>query len=1044
MPGKWHTKMENLFPKDMQEVQFYCSSKSSNICRRADIHLSDTRTCEIQHSYISENEIVNRFNDWNKFGKEIIWLIDGNSGIEIEKLSSGNYLIIFKEVWKYKSFIKKYDFILLEKDEVVFKIELDKIKSGMIELKEPKSLQETVDYLKTKPEKIWNFWLDDNVIKSRFTIHQEGAGNGKTFSIWKSILENIDKKTYIIVTKQHTAKVVIYEELIDQKHRFHNNEQLFHIENLTNDCEENTEKHYVIKFTHKESLRECTVIIGTIDSFCYNLSYSNSKGSEYFKGIVDNIAIKGATKIINGYMHFGGQYIQLSKECELWIDEVQDLPVNYFQAMCKLMYETSCYIHVVGDKLQSLEFENNFLTSIVQEGLPNIDVIIEEPKNINRRIKVTNMSEEINKFVNFEKYKLPKIECDDRVKKQINLEPIKIIDSPTIYAKDQNDEKIDNYCNLIMDKYRFEVENNKRLPQDFLIIFPIMEKNVIAGELQSRIQEYWCNKSNNSSNNSTNNSSNNSNYIQYVYLHKHTEGNVINTKDSIKATRIMSIRASKGDGRKVVFVLGVTESSLKIVSNKEKNLVYESHLHVGLTRAKNQIYFGLVKNNDDIHKRFGETGYVEFFPFISKKINLGKITELIDKDKLIELLDKNNISPENILKEEINQPKEQVDWGYHCIKYHTFYYNIILNIIKNRFNNLSKENSQLFVKLNIISKYNIKEYNVNEFYNFLTEYQYAEKKPDFPLCNLSNNPEYQKNYCNIIKNTMEKVKKSIKNNKIDKLNVYESIILIYMIELETNLKYSEITPMDIYNITHFFQSNKNKEVELLNNIVNIENIIDTSGIKDYQNINWNIFKHIELDSKFDYFKINKLQFQIIGNNETDIIHIVLKSDISQLNFWDITIEILLERFLIYNPKSEEDISKFKNKKITTYLFLLDKNNFIKFEWDWDKLLLNEIKSELKLVLEKYYENNHNDIYTYFTYLKNNNEKWDKEPNIIIDKIIDDFEKNSNSPEYIIDFFKDINTKIEDDEEYNYIDNYQSFNNKLNRKLTRNIKKYLEL
>ena len=107
MPGKWHTKMENLFPEDMQEVKFYCSSKSFNTCRRADIYLSDTRTCEIQHSYISENEIINRFNDWNKFGKEIIWLIDGNFGIEIEQLSSRNYLIIFKELWKYKSFIKK-------------------------------------------------------------------------------------------------------------------------------------------------------------------------------------------------------------------------------------------------------------------------------------------------------------------------------------------------------------------------------------------------------------------------------------------------------------------------------------------------------------------------------------------------------------------------------------------------------------------------------------------------------------------------------------------------------------------------------------------------------------------------------------------------------------------------------------------------------------------------------------------------------------------------------------------------------------------------
>ena len=507
----------------------------------------------------------------------------------------------------------------------------------------------------------------------------------------------------------------------------------------------------------------------------------------------------------------------------------------------------------------------------------------------------------------------------------------------------------------------------------------------------------------------------------------------------------MSIKASKGDGRKVVFILGVTESSLKKVSNKKKNLVYESHLHVALTRSKNQIYFALVKNNDDIHKRFGETGYVEYLPNISKNINLNKITELIDKDKLIELLDKNNISPENIIKEEINiQSKEQVDWGYHCIKNKTFYYNIILNIINNRFHNLSKDNSHLFIKLKIISNYKIEEYNVNDFYNFLKKYQY-KNFPYFPLCNLSKNQEHHKNYCNIIKNTMEKIKKNIKNNSINELNIYESIILTYMIEIETNQKYAEMTPMDIYNITDSFQKNTNKEQELLNNIANIRNIIEKSGIKDYQNINWNIFKHIELQSNNEYFKISKLHFPIIGNNETDIIHIVLKSDISQLNFWDIMIEILLERFLIYNPKSEEDKKKYKDKKINTYLFLLDKNSFIKLDWEWDKFLFNEIKSEIKIILEDNYQNNHHDIYKYFTHIQENKKEiWEQNPNKIIDIIIKNCNNIKNYPEYIIDFFKDINTKMEDDEDYNYINNFESFNNKLNKKLIKKIDNYLEL
>ena len=263
-----------------------------------------------------------------------------------------------------------------------------------------------------------------------------------------------------------------------------------------------------------------------------------------------------------------------------------------------------------------------------------------------------------------------------------------------------------------------------------------------------------------------------------------------------------------------------------------------------------------------------------------------------------------------------------------------------------------------------------------------------------------------------------------------------------MIQIETKKQYAEMSPMDIYNITDFFQTHTNKEKELLNNIANIQNIINESGIKDYQNIQWNIFKHIGLDSKYDYFKISKLQFPIIGNNKTDIIHIVLKSDISKLNFWDIMIKILLERFLIYNPKSEEDIEKFKDKKINTYVFLLDENSFIKINWDWDKGLIKDIKNELNITLEKNYQTNHNDIYKYFTHIKDKKgELWEEHPDKIIDEIVNPLIKNHNFPDYIKDFFKDINTKIDEEEDYDYVNEYETFNKKLNKKLQLYLKKY---
>jgi len=1034
--GKWHNKMESLFDENMREVKFYCSTTDTNVCRRADILLNNKRTCEVQHSYIAEKEIIKRFNDWDKFGKEIIWLVDGNNGIELCNLSTGNYLLIFKETWKYKSFISKYDFILLEINENVFKIELKLIKSGMIELKEPKTLKETIDYLKTKPNQIWDFWSDENTIKSTLSVYQQGAGNGKTYGIWQSILNNIDKKTYIILTKQHTAKTVIYEELKDQKERFINGEEVFHIENIENDTEENTEKHFVIKYTHKESKRECIVIIGTIDSFCYNLSTPNtSEGTNYFESIINNIKDNGATKVNNGYMRFAGQYIQLSKESEIWIDEVQDLPINYLHAMCKLIYQTNCNINVVGDKLQSLEYSNNFLTSIVQEGLPNITIDIKPPTNINRRIKVKNMRTGINNLINFQKYDLPPIKCDKKIVKEPNTEPIYIMNDldelKTIYPDDKDKNKISEYCNKIMKYYENEVNKNNYLPKDFLIIFPVMKSNVIAPELEIKIQEFWINR---------NKEHIKDEYIRYVYLHKHEAGTVINTNDSINATRIMSIRASKGDGRNVVFILQVNEKSLKLVSNKETELVYESHLHVAFTRAKKQIYYQLIKNRDEIHKRFEKSGYVRDLPKINKKISLDQIISLICKNKLIEILTNNSVDLKQYIYINNLKQNEAIDWGYHCIKYQVFYYNIILNIIDNKVDNLTQDKSQLFVKLDIISRKIIKELDVNAFWKYLDEYQNRDL-PTIPLCKLSKKPEYQQ-YFDIIKKTIKKININIQKNTLKKLNVYESIILTYIIEIFTRQRYSSISPLDIYNITNFFEINSNKEKELLNNIANIKAIIDSSGIKKYKNINWNIFKHIELKSDYDYFKLYNPQFPIIGYNDSDVIHIILKTNISELNVWDITIQILLERFLIFNSKSEQDNKRYNNKKINTYCFILDDCNFIKIDWEWDKLHTNEIKQELLLTLNNYYEKYHIDIYNYLINLQETNVKlWEESPSKIIDKII----KESNDyPTYIIDFLKDINTKIEEDDDYSYINNFETFNIKLNKKLNINLKKYFDI
>ena len=50
---------------------------------------------------------------------------------------------------------------------------------------------------------------------------------------------------------------------------------------------------------------------------------------------------------------------------------------------------------------------------------------------------------------------------------------------------------------------------------------------------------------------------------------------------------------------------------------------------------------------------------------------------------------------------------------------------------------------------------------------------------------------------------------------------------------------------------------------------------------------------------------------------------------------------------------------------------------------------------------------------------------------------------NNFPKYIIDVFGGINTKIDYEEDYNYINDFNSFNNRLDIILRIHIKEYLE-
>jgi hypothetical protein len=80
MPGIWHNAMQDKFPKDRHEISFMSFSWNEQTeHRRTDVLLSNTSCLEIQHSHISKDDVELRKKDWEKFGKTLVWLVDGNT-----------------------------------------------------------------------------------------------------------------------------------------------------------------------------------------------------------------------------------------------------------------------------------------------------------------------------------------------------------------------------------------------------------------------------------------------------------------------------------------------------------------------------------------------------------------------------------------------------------------------------------------------------------------------------------------------------------------------------------------------------------------------------------------------------------------------------------------------------------------------------------------------------------------------------------------------------------------------------------------------------
>ena len=997
----WHINWQNNFIDYKEKT--YKSENMVKSCRRADVDLLDNIIIEFQYSYISSKEVNDRKKDWSLMNKEILWIICGNDVEVTELKNSKRYFLEFTESWKYDSFTE-YDFIYLDIDDKIYKINPKYVKSNMIDVQPPIDKSKFIECLKNNT---YNELFQNNVIyQTNIFVKQQGAGNGKTFGIVQ-LLQNDDFShydTFVFLTKLHSAVHVIFSEIKSQIEKKLLNDIEIIDNNIVN------KKHNII-FKNLKSNKKCKIIIGTFDSFIYALGNNNKPCINKFISMVNHIIDEGFKCTINGGVDYAGG-IFLNKKLLLIGDEMQDLQDIYMKAIIKITRDRYVDFYGVGDKLQSITIINNAFTFLLEKELPydTIKVTKIKPSNYCRRFNNGKLIDFINRIVDFKTFNLPEIENDKRTYEK--NEGYEIFEGSVIYNSETDNNKICKEVEKIMEKYIYEVEKNNYKPNDFLIVTPFVSSNILVEFLHTSIRDFWIKKYNENK--------------KYSVFHKSDQGSSIDLSESDDATRIVSIHTSKGDGRNVVFVLGINESALRIYSLEKDNLIYNSLLHVALTRMKKKLYFRIEQNNDDIHTKINYLNNN-----IKPSLNDLSINIKLDKIKQINSLNNYDLIYKNIIvnsnnKNEIKENKENnddnkqiIDLKHHKIRYYTMCILLIIEIMNHNFD-INREDTihpfkqQIFQIWKNCLYYKIRIVNSAKEYNIILNNSDLKEIP-FLIYHKDNKlNKYSDFILDKIKKIRKKLSTFINNSNLNKnafikLKPLESIILYYLMEIIDQREYSDFSINDLYDVIDYYKSKSNGEKNKNKFIKNhYQKLTDVGNlfkniINKYPNLLWLINYKFSYKSKNEDFYIYSKHKFIAYNNE-NVCLFYLKPQFNSLNYNEIMYDSIYDSYLLINTE------KFTNKKISSCVISFDNDKPYYFNWylnDKNLLIENQeiIKSIIKNNLNHYWQIKFMNLFNYYTYHINNTKNNNFTPTF--NEIIRELESIENMPLFIKNIFNNI-------------------------------------
>jgi hypothetical protein len=1085
---EWHIEWQSNFPDTEIEFKYQVEQLRS---RRADIVIPEHKQIiEIQHSKIESGEVNARIKDYALHNHTVKWIIHGQNCIKIKMFGERRILEFTSNYWLYQSFLD-CETVYYDIDGFIYQVKPKLVKSYQIDVSEPKLKCEFIDALKTNTE----LWDNDDPPQFFLYLKQQGAGSGKTHGMMQMLNSDKDITHYkyiALITKQHSAVKVMLREFDAQ----YNENKLTNIENL--ECSMSTSgNQYIRKYKNKLTNIECIAMFGTVDSFTHSLGESPKNAADKFNGIVQSIRDGTIKTGYDGRMRYASTDPILNKEMLIMIDETQDLTETYGEAFLQIVRSKYTNLCVVGDRLQSLSFKENTLTYLHRAEDARMKLIKADTTNIVRRFSDPALVKFVNDLIPFESYDLPRMIAEENSERVPGA--LTVFTAKTIYADtSEESEDVVNAVEEIMILFKKEVESNNRIPEDFLIVTPTTKKNPLIEALQIALNSYWKDIMENNTeyirtvklNSEYWKNVDTNQYRRYAIFHKSEDGCSINTNESINATRMVSIHSSKGDGRKVVFVIGVTQTSLQLFSQIPGNIIYDSLLHVAITRQKEKLFFRLEPNNDDIYRRIknSETDIIignTEFDILKKTIKMSKISDRIQKFSFDDFY-KSIISKSEIphLPDETKNKKLIIDMGDHNIRYSSMSMNIWIHCCNHELQTKSTAKKQFIAILHTVKSAHIQPVkNWQEYYKILKNNRLKDKPikyiPVLEFSSRANNQDYQI-YYKIIIATINRVMKELDSLSKISLNYFcpfESVILYYMIESTQKGKYQAITISDLYNIIdvyskvfdsssighehcecnkHFSSNHKqlsDTEKEYKEYLCNhfdrlshVNRLLDDFDMR-HTNINW-LYTHLIGIDKKDQFFINS-EMKMIGYDGKSIFNIYIKPQFNDLNFNEFLVSSLLDTYLLCNLDNEDNFKRFGNKPVVSYVLSLNKDSI--YEINWTDVVRENRTFIQKILYDKLYEmfsSKHPEFYETFLSIINSNKF--KDPTSMLQQCQTNFDDKAYPP-YLTKAWDDIFNRLEDcDEKEERDDVLRKYTNKdvfirlFDSKLKRSLKTFLDI